>query len=143
MGVLTQVTMERQHNDQWCWAAVTSSVFRALQNRQITQERVVVTTLGNASCSLQPTPPECNVPFLLDIVLPQTCECSVSVQGVLAFSELQSQIDGQRLQYNGNGYGRGGHPAGSGSYGSGRESYLLQASLRWLCAGRHLDRILR
>ena len=93
MGLLDHVTMERQKNDQWCWAAVTSSVFKALQNAPITQEAVVCQVLNNPACSLQPTPTECDQPFLLDIALPQICQCAVTVQGVLPFSDLQDQID--------------------------------------------------
>lgn len=95
MGVLTRVTMEQQKNDQWCWAAVTSSVFEYLQNAPITQEQVVCQVLNNPGCSVQPTPTVCDKPFLLDIALPQICQCNLSAQGVLQFSDLQDQIDNQ------------------------------------------------
>jgi Papain-like cysteine protease AvrRpt2 len=93
MGVLAQVTMEQQKNDQWCWAAVTGSVFNFLQNASITQEEVVCRVLNNPACSTQPTPSECDRPSLLDIALPQICPCNLSTQGVLPFSDLQDQID--------------------------------------------------
>lgn len=93
MGVLAQVTMEQQRSDQWCWAAVTSSVFRTLQGQPITQEDVVCQILANEDCRLNPTPEICNIPFSLESAIQRICKCGVGVRGVLPFGDVQTQID--------------------------------------------------
>jgi len=108
MGVLNQVTMEQQRNEKWCWAAVTSSVFRALKQTPISQAQVVCQVLNNPNCRLEPTPDECNKVFLLDVALQEVCECNVNVvENTLDFADLQNQVDSQSrpvpitLRFNG------------------------------------------
>jgi hypothetical protein len=94
MGELNNVSMQQQRNDQWCWAAVTSCVAGALQNRVLTQEDVVCQVLMNNNCNLSPTPDECNIPVALEVALGQVCGCAVNLLGQIPFASIQNQIDG-------------------------------------------------
>lgn len=96
MSVLNNVNMEKQKNDQWCWAAVTSSVFHALQNSSISQENVVCQMLINEDCRSSPTPDICNVPFPLEAAIKKICKCAVGMGRVLSFAQIQAQIDNAR-----------------------------------------------
>jgi hypothetical protein len=96
MGVLDDINMEKQKNDQWCWAAVTSSVFPTFQDGSISQEDVVCQMLINQDCRSSPTPDICDVPFPLETAIRKMCKCTVRIGRVLSFAQIQAQIDNAR-----------------------------------------------
>lgn len=92
MSVLA-ITMEEQAADQWCWAAVTSSACESVNNHSISQEAIVCQVLANSNCGTKPVPQECDIPVSLENSLKEICNCGVDIEGVLAFEEIQNQID--------------------------------------------------
>lgn len=95
MSELSGLTLQHQHKDQWCWAAVTQAVCSFFGNSAATQESIVSQVLNMPECGDSPAPDACNLPFPLEFAL-QTMQRSFDRVGVLAFAELQRQIDGLR-----------------------------------------------
>jgi hypothetical protein len=92
MGELNNVLIEHQHQDQWCWAAVTQAVCRGF-GQVATQEDIVCQTLNNPSCATAPD--TCDLPFPVQFAL-QTMGRLNSQAGVLSFADIGEQIDNQQ-----------------------------------------------
>jgi hypothetical protein len=95
MAVLGDLILEPQKSTNWCWAAVTLAICRFLGDTGLTQEGIVCTTLGDNTCSLTPTPSQCNIPFPLETVLDRMRHFD-SIAGVLPFDDLRREIDEKR-----------------------------------------------
>jgi Peptidase_C39 like family len=89
MGDLNSVVIEHQHQDQWCWAAVTQSVCQYFGNIT-TQEDIVSQTVNNPGCATAPD--SCDFPFPIQFAL-QTMGRFDNQDGVLSFTNIQQQID--------------------------------------------------
>jgi hypothetical protein len=87
------ITMDTQHADQWCWAAVTSSVCQALNNQTISQEDIVCQMLHNQTCGIKPVSSDCDVPIPLENPLKAICHCAVGFKAKLTYEQIQDQID--------------------------------------------------
>ena len=89
MGELNSVVIQHQHQDQWCWAAVTQAVCQYFGN-VTTQEDIVSRTLNNPGCISAPG--SCDSPFPLRFAL-QALGRFDDQNGVLSFADIQQQID--------------------------------------------------
>jgi hypothetical protein len=66
MGELNNVAMEHQHEDQWCWAAVTQAVCQCFGDNA-SQEDIVSRTVSNPNCAAGPD--SCDSPSPLRFAL--------------------------------------------------------------------------
>jgi hypothetical protein len=89
MGELNNVAMEHQHEDQWCWAAVTQAVCQCFGDNA-SQEDIVSRTVSNPNCAAGPD--SCDSPSPLRFAL-QTMGPLDSINPVMSFADEQQQID--------------------------------------------------
>jgi hypothetical protein len=85
--------MQTQSQNNWCWAAVSSSVSRFFSAASTwTQCRIAETTLGITGCCNNPPAHGCDVPYYLDLAL-QTTNNLVSWSGPPTKTEIAAEID--------------------------------------------------
>lgn len=90
--------MQPQSKDQWCWAAVTSSICDFYGDQQPHKQcelanRFLAPILppGEDCCQVD-APDDCNVPFALDLALNQMHHLVQPTRGQISFQELDQQI---------------------------------------------------
>lgn len=86
--------IQQQGRDQWCWAAVASSISGFYQDETVpTQCGLATQFLAVAEDCCQPDASDsCNVPFALDIVLNQLGHLVQPTRGVVSFEDLNGEI---------------------------------------------------
>lgn len=89
--------MQTQAQDQWCWAATTVSVsvFYS-QSSTWTQCSLVCAELGDSSCCVDGSTPNCDLPWTLDTALQRTNNLFNWVAGPLLGTEIQAQLSSGR-----------------------------------------------
>lgn len=101
--------MQNQIQDQWCWAAVSSSI-SSYFNRVAPwlQCQIVNTAFRNASCCVNGGSTACNQPYFLHIALHITQNLNTWVERALTYAETDNQIAlgnpvGVRIAWHGGG----------------------------------------
>lgn len=90
--------MQRQLQDQWCWAAVAASVSDHYTTPSSwTQCRLADAELGQATCCDIGASGVCNQPWYLDRVLTRTNSLVSWASGTIAFDDVVSEIESGRL----------------------------------------------
>jgi hypothetical protein len=91
------VTMQPQEGDNWCWAAVAVSVRNFLDPADpLRQCDLANTQLNRTDCCQDPKPGDCDVPSALDLALTNAQVPSTNQSGTLLFSEVATEIGGNR-----------------------------------------------
>ena len=104
-------TMQHQKENEWCWAAVSTSVslfFNA--GSGWTQCSVANKTLGQTTCCTTPSGPNCNKPWFLNLGLTTTSNYASSASSAQPMSAIQTEVNsgkpiGCRIQWR----PKGGH----------------------------------
>jgi hypothetical protein len=88
--------IQQQSKDQWCWAAVASSICGFYQDATVPTQCSLANQFLFASedCCLPGASESCNIPFALDIVLNQLGHLVQPPQGVVSFEDLNAEIAG-------------------------------------------------
>jgi hypothetical protein len=86
--------IQQQSKDQWCWAAVTSSICGFYKDNDAPAQCALASRfLGVSEDCCQPdASDDCNVPFPVDLVLNKLGHLVLPVRGVVSFDELNSAI---------------------------------------------------
>jgi hypothetical protein len=86
--------IQHQSKDQWCWAAVASSICGFYRDQTVpTQCALAKQFLAVTEDCCQPDASDsCNVPFALDIVLNQLGHLVLPPHGIVSFEDLNSEI---------------------------------------------------
>jgi hypothetical protein len=83
--------------DQWCWAAVTTSLDHHYRPASaLTQCALVNTQLNRADCCVNGTSAQCNRPASLNVALNSVGLLKGLVNAPLSFEDARSQIDNRR-----------------------------------------------
>jgi hypothetical protein len=90
---LLKFRIEHQTRDQWCWAAVASSICGFYQDDAVTQCGLANQFVFSGEDCCQPGASDnCNIPFALDVVLNHFGHLVQPPQGVVAFEDLDHEI---------------------------------------------------
>jgi hypothetical protein len=104
-------TMEAQLQSQWCWAANATSVSHYYDSASPwTQCTVVNAELGQTTCCVDGSTPQCNQPWYLDLALTRTGNLASWTAGTATMAQVQSEIlDGRPVGARIGWSGGGGH----------------------------------
>jgi hypothetical protein len=88
------LAMQRQENDQWCWAAVASSVADFYGTGPTTQCAIAGSELGLVCCPAQPPAIGCDVPWYLDRALQRVGHLHCMTFVSESFATVQREVNG-------------------------------------------------
>lgn len=91
--VLDNFTVEHQQQDNWCWAAVSTSISRFFNSQSTwTECSLANAELQRSDCCGAGGPVGCNIPWYLDTALTSTGNLASYQRGTTTFAEVQNQI---------------------------------------------------
>jgi hypothetical protein len=90
-------TIQRQTQEQWCWAAVSASVSRFYNSRTSwTQCALANNQFGQVSCCSKGFLSQCNKPWYLDRALDKVGHFRAFSSGAAMMGQVQSEVDAGR-----------------------------------------------
>lgn len=95
MAVLSKFAIEQQAQNQWCWAAVSLSVFRYFNNQTFATQCALVNSVFTPpeDCCQAGSGNDCDQSWDISEVLAQYGFLAAEVGGPLDFATLQQQIE--------------------------------------------------
>jgi hypothetical protein len=89
--------MQKQVQDEWCWAATSSSVCAYYQRPPLQSQCEVASACLGIACCTNPVPGPCNQPYYLDRALGETGNLSGAIiSGALSLADIATEIDAGR-----------------------------------------------
>jgi Papain-like cysteine protease AvrRpt2 len=119
--------MQRQLQDQWCWAAVSTSIAHYFGSSGWTQCSVVSEEFDNGACCVDGSSAECNRPWYLDKALERVDVLKRKQSGMPDLDDVFEEIDrgrpvGIRIGWSGG----GGHFVTIEGYQGDRDSVAVE-----------------